>query len=510
MASEIVSGDRSISREAMLGRAAQAASGLRSLGVGVEDTVALILRNDIAFLEASFAVGLLGACPVAVNWHFSVAEAAYVIDDCRARAVIIHADLHARLADAIPASVPVIIVDTPPEIAAAYDLGKVDPPAADALRWDSWLTGFAPVQAAVTSPGTIIYTSGTTGNPKGVRRSRPTAEQARITNAIIAGAYGLDASDTGVVSLIAAPMYHSAPNAQALFSVQIGATVILQPRFDPEGLLALIEKWRVTHIYLAPIMFNRLLQLPASVRERYDVSSLRFVVHAAAPCPQHVKRQMIEWWGPIIREFYGSTEVRAIAICTSQEWLERPGTVGRAIPGAEMKICDAQGRVLPPGEIGELVCGFPTASDFSYQGDEEKRRSVDRGGLIATGDVGYIDEDGYLFICDRSNDMIISGGVNIYPAEIEAALARVPGVRDSAVFGIPDEEYGESVMAVVQPVEGRTLTPEGLAEALRKEIASYKIPRRIELADDLPREDSGKIFKRKLRAPFWEKAGRQI
>src|SRR3546814_239537 len=409
MASQIVSGDRFVSGEALLERAGRAASGLESLGVGKGDTVALILRNDIAFLEASVAVGLLGAYPVAVNWHFSIAEAAYVLGDCSAKAVIIHADLYEGLAAAIPETAAAIVVDTPPEIAAAYGLGEAPLAAPGERRWDAWLGGFAPLQSAQVSPGTIIYTSGTTGKPKGVRRAPATAEQSAITEAIIAGSYGLSASDTGVVSLVSAPMYHSAPNAQSLFSVRIGADVILQPRFDPEDMLALIEKWRVTHLYLAPIMFNRLLQLPASVRERYDVSSLRFVVHAAAPCPQHIKRQMIEWWGPVIHEFYGSTEVRAVAACTAHEWLERPGTVGRSLAGAEIQIVDAEGNALPVGEVGEIICGHPTATDFTYKGDEGKRLSIDRAGLIATGDMGYLDEAGYLFICDRATDMIISG-----------------------------------------------------------------------------------------------------
>lgn len=283
------------------------------------------------------------------------------------------------------------------------------------------------------------------------------------------------------------------------------------PRFDPEELLRTIERERITHLNMVPIMFSRLLKLPADVRQRYDVSSLRFVAHAAAPCPADVKRAMIDWWGPLIHEYYGSTETGNLTFCDTQEWLAHPGTVGRAIEGAEIRILDDAGKPLAPGEIGEIALRFPEVGDFTYHNDDAKRGSVDRDGFVAPGDVGYLDEDGFLFLCDRKVDMIISGGVNIYPAEIEAALADMPGVADSAVFGIPDDEYGESVCAVIQPQPGnQTPDAEAVRSFLRERVAGYKVPRRIEFADVLPREDSGKIFKRKLRAPYWESAGRAI
>jgi long-chain acyl-CoA synthetase len=275
-------------------------------------------------------------------------------------------------------------------------------------------------------------------------------------------------------------------------------------------MLQLIERWRATHAYFAPILFKRLLQLPEAARRRYDLSSLEFVVHAAAPCPPDVKRAMIEWWGPVIHEFYGATETRALTTCTAQEWLDRPGTVGRALPSAVVRIVDAEGCDRPPGETGEIIGAHQGVADFTYHGDEAKRRAAERDGLIVTGDVGYLDEAGYLFICDRSNDMIISGGVNIYPAEIEAELCRAPGVLDCAVFGVPDEEYGEAVMAVVQSADGRRLDPDALRGFLAERLSGFKVPRTVEQVDELPREESGKIFKRRLREPYWRDLNRRI
>jgi long-chain acyl-CoA synthetase len=234
------------------------------------------------------------------------------------------------------------------------------------------------------------------------------------------------------------------------------------------------------------------------------------VVHAAAPCPPPIKREMIEWWGPVIEEYYGATEVGIVVSCNSEEWLAHPGTVGKPIPEAEVRIIDKDGHDLPQGEVGEVVSRNRFINDFTYHGDDQKRRDSEKAGLIAPGDIGYFDKDGFLYLCDRAKDMIISGGVNIYPAEIEAELLKMPGVADCAVFGIPDDEYGEAVCAVVQPSEGVDLSEASVKAYLRDHVAGYKLPKRVELAADLPREDSGKIFKRKLREPFWEGLERRI
>ena len=333
-----------------------------------------------------------------------------------------------------------------------------------------------------------------------------------MTGLIIGRAFGFigHGEPGAITTVVTGPMYHSAPNAYGLFAVRAGGTAILQPRFDPEELLQLIERHRVTHLHMVPIMFHRLLKLPAEVRSRYDLSSLKFVVHAAAPCPPPIKREMIEWWGPVITEYYGSTEISAVTFCTSEEWLAHPGTVGKPWPETEVKIVDADGAELPAGEVGEVVARTRALSDFTYHGDDQKRRDSEKAGLIAPGDIGYFDEDGFLYLCDRAKDMIISGGVNIYPAEIEAELLKMPGVAACAVFGIPDEEYGEAICAVVQPAPEAGIDEAAVKAFLRGNVAGYKVPKRVDLATDLPREDSGKIFKRKLREPYWAGLERRI
>jgi long-chain acyl-CoA synthetase len=311
-------------------------------------------------------------------------------------------------------------------------------------------------------------------------------------------------------TVITGPVYHSAPNAYALAAARDGGLVVLQPRFDAEELLQLIERHQITHLHMVPTMFVRLLQLPDTVKRRYDLSSLRFVVHAAAPCPPDVKRQMIDWWGPVINEYYGGTETGGVVFHTAEEALRKPGTVGRPIDTAVVKIFGPEGSELGPNEIGEVYMRLPGAPDFTYTGMEQARREVERDGLITCGDVGYLDSDGYLFLCDRQRDMVISGGVNIYPAEIEAVLIGAPGVRDCAVFGIPDAEYGEALCAFIETRDGAQVTAEDIRAFLRPHLAGYKIPKTIEFRDALPREDSGKIFKRKLREPYWEATGRRI
>ncbi len=510
---EIISGERRLSSAALNERAARAAAGLASLGVGAGDLIAIYLRNDLPFLEATFAAGLLGAYPTPVNWHYSPTEAAYLFENSGARAIIIHADLIEGIRQVLPPGVPVLVVATPPEIAAAYGIDAAPVPAG-MIDWSRWLEGFAPYdQPLAEGPGTIIYTSGTTGHPKGVRRRQPTPEQAAASTEKLAHAFGFAdwlSKPDEIVTVITGPMYHSAPNAYGAFSARIGAQVILEARFDPEELLAMIERHRVTHIHMVPIMFNRLLRLPDDVKARYDLSSLKFVVHAAAPCPAPIKRAMIEWWGPVINEYYGSTETGAVVFCSSEEWLAHPGTVGRAMPGADVRVIDTEGNSLPAGEIGEVVARTAGIADFTYHGDDAKRAASEKVGLIAPGDIGYLDADGFLYLCDRAKDMIISGGANIYPAEIEAELHKMPGVADCGVFGIPDEEFGEAVCAVVQPMPGAELTEAEVRAYLRERMAGYKVPKRVDFHAELPREDSGKIFKRKLREPFWEGLDRRI
>jgi len=505
----ITSGERSLSQDRFVDRAARAAGGLARIGIGANDAVALLLRNDIAFLEASRAASMLGAFSVPINWHLSGAEVAFIIEDSGARVLVVHADLLPALAPSLPAGLTVLIVATPPEIAEAYGIpAQQCAVPVDQTDWDAWVDAEqSVVPVPVAPPAAIIYTSGTTGRPKGVRRNPADAET--LQRGMTLGAFVMDLRPDAR-TMITGPMYHAAPNVYAQAMVAVGAEVWLEPKFDAEELLAAIETHRLTHLNLVPLMFVRLLKLPEAVRRKYDVSSLRHVVHAAAPCPIDIKRQMIEWWGPVLTEYYGSTETGAVVHCTAEEWLAHPGTVGRALPHSDVLIIGDNGEELPRGEIGEIFARNHSVADFSYSGAPEKRGEIDREGLITSGDVGYLDADGFLFLCDRRKDMVISGGVNIYPAEIESALVGHPGVADCAVFGIPDEEFGEALAAVVQMEPGATLSAAQVRDYLRERIARYKVPKLVEFASELPREDTGKIFKRKLRDPYWAAAGRSI
>jgi long-chain acyl-CoA synthetase len=511
MKGRIISGDRELSREDLGARAAMVAGGFDALGIGEDDAVTMMLRNDFAFFEAAMGAGLAGAYAVPINWHFKQEEAGYIMRDCGARALVIHADLLPLVDGSVPGETRVFVVPTPPEIQDAYGVAVGDCAVPDGMTdWNAWLeeqpAWDRPPRAARTN---MIYTSGTTGAPKGVRREPATPAMQQKMAEMVATVFDIR-GDRAMRSVMTGPVYHAAPNFYALYAAQNGELVILQPRFDAEELLKLIERHRITHLHMVPTMFVRLLKLPAEVRNKYGLSSLSFVAHAAAPCPPDVKRQMIEWWGPVINEYYGGTETGAVVFHTAEEALRKPGTVGRAILGSAVKIFDETGRELPPGEIGEVYLRNFSWPDFTYHNMDEKRRQVDRDGLVTCGDVGYLDEDGYLFLCDRASDMVISGGVNIYPAEIEATLIGMPGVHDCAVFGIPDDEFGEALCAHVEPDAGASLQQTDVQAYLRARLANYKVPRLVEFHSELPREDSGKILKRKLRAPYWEGAGRQI
>jgi long-chain acyl-CoA synthetase len=505
----IISGRQRRGHDEVADRTGRIAGGLQRLGVAPGDSVCILMRNDIAFIEAAYAAMRLGAYAVPINWHFKPEEIHYVLKDSGTRVLIGHADMLHPLRDAIPAGVNVLSIATPPEILASY---KIDPghlvTPDFATEFESWLKQQPPYDGpALPQPQNMIYTSGTTGNPKGVRRQAPTPEQAASVERMRGMIYGLRPN---IRALLPGPLYHSAPNSFGLRSGRLGGALVLMPRFDPEEFLRLIEAERIDTIFMVPTMFIRLMKLPQEVRRKYDMSSLRHIIHAAAPCPADVKRAMIDWWGPVIHEFYGSTESGAVTFANSEDALKKPGTVGKISPGAELRFIGDDGKVLPQGEIGEIYSRIAGNPDFTYHNKPEKRAEIDRDGFITSGDVGYIDEDGYVFICDRKRDMVISGGVNIYPAEIEAALHAVPGVHDCAVFGIPDEEFGEALMAVVEPQAGVTLDVAAIRAQLKASLADYKVPKYIEIQAQLPREDSGKIFKRRLRDPYWERAGRRI
>ncbi len=533
-------GERFNSYEELFAGALRATSGLAELGVGAGDRVALLLRNSIEFLQASMATVPLGASAVPINWHWRGEEVSHVLQDSRAKVLVVHAELWPAVCDAVPPELAVVVVPQEPTgtpSGASSSTGSPSPAQREAGEprrgsdprragdpheasgghqdthgrresWPEWVSAHEPwSQAPETGPVSIIYTSGTTGRPKGVVRT-PVDEQRRArVSGLIEDLFQLV---EGERTLIPAPMYHTAPNVYALASAVRGLDMTIMKGFDGEEFLRLVEAHRVTVVQMVPTMFVRMLALPQEVRERYDVSSLRWIVHAAAPCPPDVKRAMIEWLGPIVVEYYGGTETGPVTFCTSEEWLEHPGTVGHALPEATVKIFDGSGEELPPGQSGEVYMWHSAWPDFTYEGDDDKRRAMERDGLVSCGDIGYLDGDGYLYLNDRASDMVISGGVNIYPAEIEACLLSLPGVRDCAVFGIPDEEFGEALAAHVEPHEGTSLSEQDVREHVRERLASYKTPRVVEFSGSLPREDSGKIFKRRLRDPYWQGRERAI
>lgn len=492
-------------------RAMRAATALRSVGVEAGDTVALLLRNDHPFFEANFAAGMVGAAPVPLNWHGKPDEILFVLKDCRAKVLVAHADLVRPLLGALPEGLEVRVAPTPPDIGEAYGVpeeARSIPPGATA--WLSWIAGFEPwLDAPQMAPAAMMYTSGTTGKPKGVRR--PTVSVAsRERSAYYAETARFSGFEPGARAVVTGPMYHGAPLAWATGWARTGGFVVLEARFDPEDLLRLIAEHRITHLLLVPIMFTRLLKLPEAVRRRYDISSLRHVTHGAAPCPRHVKEAIIAWWGPIIYEQYGSLEIGLVTGATSEEWLAHPGTVGRPLPGVELRILDDDGAEVPIGETGEVYSRIADQPDFVYEGRPEAKAEVVREGFVTAGDVGYVDADGFLYLCDRKKDMVISGGVNIYPAEIEECLLTLPGVRDVAVFGIPDDEYGESLAAAVELDGVTSVSAEDVRAHVRSNLAGFKTPRVVEFLAEIPRLDSGKILKRKLREAYWADAGRAI
>jgi len=382
----------------------------------------------------------------------------------------------------------------------------------DTGPWPHWeaLRDAAPLctDAQRTPRGPMLYTSGTTGRPKGIRRHAATPQQAQRTVEKSRLCYGIV---PGMRALLNAPIYHSAPNGYVVGVSQMPeATLLLEQRFDAERTLQLIEQHRLTHAYLVPTLYVRLLRLPEDVKRRYDLSSMRHVSSTGSPCPPEVKRAMIDWWGPVFNESYGSSELGYMTYVTSAEALAKPGSAGRALPGCELAILDEQGHALPPGQPGLIYARQPTLVDFTYQGNDAARRAMEHDGFLTMGDVGYLDRDGYLFIVDRSADMVISGGVNIYPAEIEQALLGLTGVDDCAVFGIPDDEFGEALAAAVQPRAGAQLGADDVRAFLRGRLAGYKVPAVVTFHQTLPREDTGKIFKRKLREPYWAGRTRRV
>jgi long-chain acyl-CoA synthetase len=475
------------------------ASALHGLGLRRGDVVALLSDNALEAFEVYWAALRSGLYVTAVNWHLKASEAAYIVTDSEARVVIASAGVRALAED---------LVELTPTVAYRYAFGgevEGHVPYADLLAaGDERLTE----QPRGTE---MLYSSGTTGRPKGIKPLLPTTQVDEAGDPLVGllqHGFGVSRDD---VYLSPAPIYHTAPLKWCGAVHSLGGTVVLMERFDAEALLAAIQRHRVTVVQVVPTMFVRLLQLPKETSCAYDLSSLRLAVHAAAPCPPDVKDAMIKWWGPILVEYYGATEGHGVTVITSTEWESKRSSVGKAALGI-LHICAEDGSEQPAGEIGTIYFERDVAP-FEYHNDTEKTaqsRHPDHDNWVTVGDIGYVDEEGYLFLTDRKAFTIISGGVNIYPQEIENVLALHPSIFDVAVIGVPDAEMGEQVKAVVQLKDGVAPSDELAAEIIayvKDRLAGYKSPRTVDFVDELPRSATGKLVKRDLKARYVEVTG---
>jgi long-chain acyl-CoA synthetase len=469
------------------------AGALRGAGLVSGDTIAIHSGNRREYFELMIAAAHIGIRYIPVNWHWTADELKYVLDDSGTKALFSE-DAYADAAAEAGADTRIRVgIGAVPGFAAYEDFLAGGPDG-------------EPADQVLGSP--MVYTSGTTGRPKGVRRKLVTSGAPIETMQLIAAGFAeILRIPEGGRSLLVGPVYHSAQWLWSYGLLCAGRSVVMRRAFDAEETLRLIEEYRITNVHLVPTQFVRMLRLDEATRNAYDLSSLAAVWHGAAPCSPEVKRRMIEWFGPVIHEYYGSTEASVNTVVTAEEWLKRPGTVGRALPMTEIHVLREDGSPADPGERGQLWFRYTNGDDVEYWGDPDKTAGIHRGdGLFTTGDIGYLDPDGYLFLADRAIDMIISGGVNIYPAEIEGVLITHPAVRDVAVFGVPDAEFGEQVKAAVELEEGHE--PSGaLAEDLiafaRRSLAGYKAPRSVDFLDALPRTPTGKLYKRLIRDPYW-------
>jgi long-chain acyl-CoA synthetase len=465
----IVWGPERLSFETLDRRADQAARAFRRLGVRHGDRVAIALGNRPEFFEAAEGVARAGATTVPVSWRFKADEVRYMVDDSQALLLVFEPGMEGEVAGL-----------------RAYSLD--DYRAAVATEPSKPLDD----AADFVVPNAEVYTSGTTGRPKAVERTNVSAPPMNFLE--FWGIAGLDETH-----LCCAPVYHSQPRAFAQFALAAGHTLVLMERFDPEEFLRAIDRERVTWVSMAPIHFVRILALSDETRARYDLSSIRLVMHSAAPCPVDVKRRIMDVFpSDTVWELYGGTEA-LFTMVSPGEWLQKPGTVGRAGPGITVRILDEEGAELGPGEVGTV---YASQSHFSYRGAPEATAESWRGEFFTLGEMGHLDEDGYLFLHDRKKDMIVTGGSNVYSAEVEAVLITHPAVADVAVIGIPDPEFGEQVKAIVEATT--TVDASELVAFCREHLAHFKCPRSVDFVDVLPRDPSGKVRKRELRRPYWE------
>lgn len=463
-------------------------NGLLRLGVAPRERIAILADNSLGWLEAFLGTLRVGAAVVPVNRHGSLDEIAYILDNSRARLLIVD-ETHEALGSQASA-----LVGTPETrvIGASFE---------------EWLGAQDDSPPPDRGPGFLMgYTSGTTGRPKGVVRPLGQSGPTLLRDVRpVAEIYGFG---VGGAHLVVGPLYHGGPLMFALMALASGQRLVVRKRFDAAETLSLIERERVTSTHMVPTMFVRMLRLADEARTSADVSSLELVIHGAATCPVWVKEAMLDWLGPVLVEYYGSTEGTGPILATSAEWRAKPGTVGRPRGAIEISIVDGEGNDVAPGQVGTVYFRRPQGPPEYHEDPEKTSRSRLMDGRFTVGDMGYLDEEGYLFLTDRQIDMIISGGVNVYPAEVEAILLRHPAVADCAVFGIPDDEWGESVLAAVTTIDGGGVPEDELIQWCRGQIAHFKCPRSIEFHEALPRDDSGKLRKRELRDRYWQRVGR--
>ncbi|MBX9983336.1 MAG: fatty-acid--CoA ligase FadD4 [Mycobacterium gordonae] len=469
-------------------RANRLAHYFRRAGLREGDAVAILMENNEHMHAVMWAARRAGLYYVPINTHLTAAEAAYIIDNSNAKAIVGSAALSgtcAELGEHLPNGLPQVLLLADGDLAGwqRYPQCVADQP-------------YTPIADEIEGD-LLQYSSGTTGRPKGIKRELPHVppEDAPGMMSALVGFW----MDPDTVYLSPAPLYHTAPSVWSLTVQAAGLTTVVMEKFDPEGTLDAIQRYRVTHGQFVPAMFVRMLKLPEAVRNSYDVSSLKRVMHAAAPCPVLIKKQMIEWWGPIVDEYYASSEAIGSTLITAEDWLAHPGSVGKPMMGA-VHILDRDGKELPPGHPGEIY--FEGGYSFEYLNDPSKTAaSRDAHGWMTVGDIGFLDEEGYLYLTDRRHHMIISGGVNIYPQETENLLVTHPKVLDAAVFGVPDDEMGQRVVAAVQTVDPADATEEfaeELSSWLRERLSHFKCPRSIAFEAQLPRTDTGKLYKNEL------------
>jgi long-chain acyl-CoA synthetase len=413
--------------------------------------------------------------------------------------------LFGQIAGGIPSDASVFALRPHRLTIASYNIPEPVACVPDAtVDWAALVSAAEPLAAsAEIARGMIAYTSGTTGRPKGVRRFPPSPEDAQDYTELLTRMFQRGSGlSPDARSLISAPLYHSAPCATSMMLAQLGSWLRLEPKFDAQSTLSIIERYRITHPYLVPTMYVRLLRLPEEVRNKYDLSSVKFVSSTGAPCAPDVKRAMIDWLGDVINESYAASELGYLTAISSAEARLRPGSAGRPIEGVSIKIMDDDGNEMAAGKAGKIYARHFATSRFTYINRDDDRKAIENDGYVTVGDIGYLDDEGYLYVCDRRTDLVLSGGVNIYPAEIEQVLIGMPGVADCAVFGIPDNEFGQSLVAAVQPHGESSLTAQQVKDFLTKRLANFKVPRIVEFRDTLPREDTGKIFKRRLQEEY--------